>query len=51
MVYLNNNSLIKFQKFKKYAEIEIIKININIISNEYFYKSIFYPCKKNCLSF
>ena len=49
--YLNSNPLTKFKVFKKYAETELIKLNLNVMSNENFYKNIFYPWKKNNIMF
>jgi len=49
--YLNSNPLTKFKAFKKYAEAELIKLNLNVMSNENFYKNIFYPWKKNNIMF
>jgi len=41
--YLNSNPLTKYKVFKKYAETELIKLNLNVMSNENFFKNIFYP--------
>ena len=49
--YLNSNPLTKYKVFKKYAETELIKLNLNVMSNENFYKNIFYPWKKNNIMF
>ena len=46
MNYLNQNTLIKFNSFKKYAEDKLIKTNLNVFSNDNFYKNIYYPWKK-----
>ena len=44
--YLNKNSLTKFKSFKKYANEKLVGLNLNIISNENFYKNIYYLWKK-----
>ena len=51
MNYLNQNPLIKFNSFKKYAEDKLIKTNLNVFSNDNFYKNIYYPWKKNNMAF
>ena len=44
--YLNSNPLTKYKVFKKYAETELIKLNLNVISNENFIRIYFIPGKK-----
>ena len=41
--YLNKNPLNNYKSFKKYAEEKLIKLNLNIITNENFFKNIYYP--------
>ena len=41
--YLNKNPLNNYKFFKKYAEEKLIKLNLNIITNENFFKNIYYP--------
>ena len=37
VIYLNNNPMIKYKEFKSYAEKELLKLDISVISNENFY--------------
>ena len=45
------NPLLKFKQFKSYAEKEVMKLNLNVYSNENFFKNIYYPWKKSNLLF
>ena len=51
IAYLNNNPLIKYKYFKSYAEKEFLKLNLDIIKNENYFKNIYYPWKKTNMAF
>ena len=49
--FLNKNPLTKVKEFKKIGKDKLLDYELNIYSNDNFFKNIFYPWKESNLSF